>query len=82
MLTVNAAEGYGKIIRVLDQNTTEDLVVELVNPLAFAFDSSNAIYIAEGAPVNRITRFAAGESSRRIIVETEDEPLAIIFTPF
>jgi DNA-binding beta-propeller fold protein YncE len=82
VLTVNASEGYGKIVRILDQNTTEDLVDELVNPLAFAFDSSNAIYIAEGAPVNRITRFAAGESSRRIIVETVDEPLAIIFTPF
>lgn len=82
VLSVSASDGVGKILRVIDAETTEEIVSGLVNPLAFAFDSANAMYIAEGAPVNRISRYAAGESARRIIVNTVAEPRALIFTPF
>jgi sugar lactone lactonase YvrE len=82
ILTVDANEGTGKILRVIDENTTNEVVTGLINPLSFAFDSANAMYIAEGAPANRISRYASGESSRRVIVNTVDEPRALIFTPF
>lgn len=81
LLQVDVDSGLGKILRVTG-DATEDVVVDLINPTAIAFDGANALYIAEGSPANRISRYAAGETVRRIIVTMNVEPNAIIFTPF
>ncbi len=82
VLWADSESGTGKIFKLLDENTFEAVMTDLISPMAIAFDSANALYIAEGAPVNRISRFVSGEASRRIIVNTAGEPRTMIFTPY
>lgn len=82
VLWVDADLGTGTILKYGAEAAAEAVVVDLINPLAIAFDSANALYVAEGAPENRISRLGAGELSRRVIVHTAGEPQALLFTPF
>ncbi len=82
ILVVDMDLGIGEVLRVVDANTTESVVGGLINPTAIAFDSANALYISEGSPANRITRYVIGEEVRRVIVTLDVEPNAITFTPY
>ena len=81
VLETNQEEGTGKVNKVIDSSSTEEILTELISPLAIIFDSANALYVAEGAPANRISRFVEGESNRRVIISTEGEPRGITFSP-
>jgi sugar lactone lactonase YvrE len=81
VLETNQYEGTGKVLKVTDSSTTEEILTDLVSPLAIIFDNANALYIAEGAPANRISRYIEGEANRRVIITTEGEPRGITFSP-
>jgi hypothetical protein len=81
VLETNKEKGTGKVDKVIDPNSIEEILTDLISPLAIIFDSANALYVAEGAPANRISRFVEGESNRRVIINTEGEPRGITFSP-
>jgi hypothetical protein len=81
VLETDQDEGTGKVLKVNDSTSTEEILSDLISPLAIIFDNANALYIAEGAPANRISRYIEGEASRRVIITTEGEPRCITFSP-
>lgn len=81
VLVVDADMATGKVYRVEGLDRLVVVTEDLVNPLALAFDGENALYVAEGAPAQRISRLGAGETTRRVIVTTEGEPRSLTFTP-
>ena len=82
VLTVDRSTNLGAVQRVVDENTVTDVATGLVNPTAFVFDGFNVLYVAEGAPLNQISRQVLGDEERRIIVNTVGEPQDLLFTPF
>jgi sugar lactone lactonase YvrE len=82
VLVVDIAAQTGRILCAETPGVYVEVATDLVNPTAIAFDSANALYVAEGAPANRISRIVAGETTRRAVVEADGEPVAIAFTPF
>lgn len=81
-LVLEPNSGTGRVLLVDPQGSTTEILADLINPTALAFDGANALYVAEGSPANRISRLDPGAVSRRVIILTTGEPQAIAFTPF
>ena len=82
VISADNESGLGKVLKIVGPGESVEVVVGLENPMGIGFDSANALYISEGAPANRISRYVNGEGSRKVIITSDVEPGAILFTPF
>jgi hypothetical protein len=65
----------------VNEDSTETVVDELVNPIAMAYNNAHGFFIIEGSPANRVVSYSLKTGNKTIVAETGPNPYAIVMSP-
>ncbi len=81
VLSNNAGLGEGSALEVPEGGVNSSYLTNLINPKSFAWEDGTILYVAEGAPTNRIIKYSTVSAIRTELVSLSSEPHTIAFTP-